>query len=65
MTTALVLRKFVTVANSPSCYVIIYFFKAIRHQKHKRVKLNNKMLTNENEETNTEFHTIILRLVSY
>jgi len=38
---------------------------AIWHQKHIRVKLNNELLTNENEEADTEFHQIILRLVSY
>ena len=37
----------------------------IWHQKHIRVKLNNRLSTNENEETDTEFHQIILRLVSY
>jgi len=30
-----------------------------------RVKLNNGLLTNENEEKDTEFHQMILRLVSY
>ena len=40
-------------------------FVAIWHQKHMRVKLNNGLLTNENEETDDEFHRIILRLVSY
>jgi len=40
-------------------------FAAMWHQKHIRVKLNNGLLTNENEETDTEFHQIILRLVSY
>ena len=40
-------------------------FVAIWHQGHIRVKLNNGLLTNENEETDTEFHQIILRLVSY
>jgi len=34
-------------------------------QKHIRLKLNNGLLTNENEETDTEFHHIILRLASY
>jgi len=34
-------------------------------QKHIRVKLNNGLLSHENEETDTEFHQIILRLVSY
>jgi len=33
------------------------------HQKHISVKLNNGLLTNENEETDTEFRQIILRLV--
>jgi len=33
-------------------------FVAIGHQKH-RIKLNNGLLTNENEETDTEFHQII------
>jgi len=40
-------------------------FVAIWHQKHIRVKLNNGLLTNENEETASEFNQIILRLVSY
>jgi len=40
-------------------------FVAIWHQKHIRVNSNNGLLTNENEETGTEFHQIILRLVSY
>ena len=40
-------------------------FVATWHQKHIRVKLNNGLLTNENEETKNEFHQIILRLVSY
>ena len=40
-------------------------FVAIWHQKHIRVKLNNGLLTNENEETDTEFHQIILQIVSY
>ena len=40
-------------------------FVAIWHQKHIRVKLNNRLLINENEETDSEFHQIILRLVSY
>jgi len=39
-------------------------FVATWHQKHIRVKLNNTLLTNENEETDTEFYQIILRLVS-
>jgi len=34
-------------------------FVAIWHQKRIRVKLNNGLLTNENEETDTEFHQII------
>jgi len=38
---------------------------AIWHKKHIRIKLNNGLLTNENKETDTEFHQIILRLVSY
>ena len=40
-------------------------FVAMWHQKaHRlRLKLNNGSLTNENEETDTEFHQIILRLV--
>ena len=38
-------------------------FVAIWHQKHIRVKLDNGLLTNENEETDTEFNQIILRLV--
>jgi len=40
-------------------------FVAIWHQNHIRVKLNNGLLTNENQETDTEFHQIILQLVSY
>jgi len=40
-------------------------FVAICHRKHIRVKFNNRLLTNENEETDTAFHQIILRLVSY
>jgi len=40
-------------------------FVSIWHQKHIRVKLNNGLLTNKHEETDTEFHQIILRLVSY
>jgi len=40
-------------------------FVAIGHQKHIRVKLNKGLLTNENEETDTEFQQILLRLVSY
>jgi len=39
-------------------------FVVIRHLK-LQIKLNNGLLTNENEETDTEFHQIILRLVSY
>jgi len=35
-------------------------FVAIWHQKHIRVKLNNGLLTNENEEMDTEFHQIML-----
>jgi len=31
-------------------------FVAIWHQIHIRVKLNNGLLTKENEETDTEFH---------
>ena len=34
-------------------------FVAIWHQKQIRVKLKNGLLTNENEETDTEFHQII------
>ena len=41
------------------------FVVAIWQQKRIRVKLNNGLLTNENEDTDTEFHQIILRLVSY
>ena len=40
-------------------------FVAIWHQKHVRVKLNKELLTNENEETDAEFHQIILPLASY
>jgi len=38
-------------------------FVAIWHQKHIRVKLDNGLLAYENEETDTEFNQIILRLV--
>ena len=37
----------------------------IWQQKHITVKLKNGLLTNANEDADTEFHLIILRLVSY
>ena len=68
MITKFVLKKIcLKVKNSPSCYVILYFFAAICDIKSKvKAKVNKWLIVNkQNKKTDIEFQHKILCLKSY